>query len=257
MGNISGNQREVLVISATESFLAKSLVSKMEAEGIVAGMSHGEIKDIDKRREQVELFILFMNENVEDMAETLVYLKDIASDLDRKIILIGEPAQHDFVCRTIPETHILEWFRRPLIMDDLIKCILKYMEENTGEKRKKTILIVDDDITYMRTVYEWLKEDYHVGMASSGVQAISYLAKNKADLVLLDYEMPIANGPQVLAMLKNDTETDQIPVMFLTGHGDRESVLSVVGLSPADYLLKTIDKNTLLKKLNDFFNKKS
>ena len=142
-------------------------------------------------------------------------------------------------------------------MDDLIKCILKYMEENTGEKRKKTILIVDDDITYMRTVYEWLKEDYHVGMASSGVQAISYLAKNKADLVLLDYEMPIANGPQVLAMLKNDTETDQIPVMFLTGHGDRESVLSVVGLSPADYLLKTIDKNTLLKKLNDFFNKKS
>ena len=106
MGNTSGNQREVLVISATESFLAKSLVSKMETEGIVAGMSHGEIKAIVKRREQVEFFILFMNENVEDMAETLVYLKDIASDLDRKIILIGEPAQHDIVCRTIPEKSV-------------------------------------------------------------------------------------------------------------------------------------------------------
>ena len=47
----------------------------------------------------------------------------------------------------------------------------------------------------MRTVYEWLKGSYHVGMASSGVQAISYLARNKADLVLLDYEMPVANGP--------------------------------------------------------------
>ena len=92
-----------------------------------------------------------------------------------------------------------------------------------------------------------------MGMASNGVQAIGYLAKNKADLVLLDYEMPIANGPQVLSMLKNDAETGQIPVMFLTGHGDRESVLSVVGLSPVDYLLKTIDKDTLLKKLSDFF----
>ena len=69
------------------------------------------------------------------------------------------------------------------------------------------------------------------------MQAISYLAKNKADLVLLDYEMPIANGPQVLAMLKNDSQTGQIPVMFLTGHGDRESVLSVVDLKPVDYLL--------------------
>ena len=105
----------------------------------------------------------------------------------------------------------------------------------------------------MRTVYEWLKNDYHVGMAASGVQAISYLARNKADLILLDYEMPVANGPQVLEMLKSDTETGNIPVMFLTGHGDVNSVLSVVGLKPADYLLKTIDKITLLNKLKDFF----
>lgn len=107
----------------------------------------------------------------------------------------------------------------------------------------------------MRTVYEWLKEDYHVGMAANGVQAISFLARNKADLVLLDYEMPIANGPQVLEMLRSDSETGQIPVMFLTGHGDKESVLSVVGLKPADYLLKTIDKQGLLAKLKEFFLK--
>ena len=109
----------------------------------------------------------------------------------------------------------------------------------------------------MRTVYEWLKGTYHVGMANNGVQAISYLAKNKADLVLLDYEMPIANGPQVLSMLKSDAETGNIPVMFLTGHGDKDSVLSVVGLCPVDYLLKTIDRDTLLKKLKDFFDKHS
>ncbi len=43
--------------------------------------------------------------------------------------------------------------------------------------------------------------------------------------------------------------------MFLTGHGDKESVLSVVGLSLVDYLLKTIDKNSLLEKLKHFFAK--
>ncbi|MBQ7583407.1 MAG: response regulator [Lachnospiraceae bacterium] len=244
---------KILIISAKESFLANSLTARIEGSGHETVFSHGEIKDIEKQRELTELVILFMNEGMEDMTETLVYLKDMVSDLDCRIILIGDASEYELVTKTIPETHILEWFRRPLVMDDLIKCITKYLEENTGENRKKTVLIVDDDITYMRTVYEWLKDRYHVGMAANGVQAISYLARNKADLVLLDYEMPVANGPKVLEMLKNDTETGQIPVMFLTGHGDRESVLSVVGLNPADYLLKTIDKAGLLEKLDEFF----
>ena len=244
---------KVLVVSASESFLAKSLVSKMTSAGIDTYFSHGDVKELGRQREHVELIILFMSGEMQEMTDTLVYLKDLAGDLDRKIILIGDIEEHAIATRTIPETLILEWFKRPLVMDDLIKCITKYISENTGENRKKTILIVDDDITYMRTVYEWLKDQYHVGMAANGVQAISYLAKNKADLVLLDYEMPIASGPQVLQMLKNDTETDHIPVMFLTGHSDRESVMSVVGLKPADYLLKTIDKERLLEKLKDFF----
>ena len=246
---------QVLVVSTTESFLAKSLVGKLETVGIPVAFNRGDIKEIDRYRQQVELIILFMNEDVTDITDKLVYLRDMAADLDRRFILIGDEEQHDIVKKLIPDSLVLRWFKRPLVMDELTGCIRSYIEENTGENRKKTILIVDDDITYMRTVYEWLKGSYHVGMAGNGVQAISFLARNKADLVLLDYEMPIANGPQVLQMLKNDSETGQIPVMFLTGHGDRESVLSVVSLKPADYLLKTIDKPALLKKLEEFFEK--
>jgi response regulator RpfG family c-di-GMP phosphodiesterase len=174
-------------------------------------------------------------------------------DKDLGLILIGEDYLFESVKKVMSESNITEWFKRPLDIDALVKRICSYMENNTEENKKKTVLIVDDDITYMRTVSGWLKGKYHVGMASSGVQAISYLAKNKADLVLLDYEMPIANGPQVLSMLKGDVETDMIPVMFLTSKGDRESVMSVIDLKPADYLLKTIDKETLLNKLELFF----
>ncbi len=254
MGDIN-EKGGVLIVSETESFLASSLMQKLDGSGISSMLSHGKIKEIEDRRDKIELIILFLSEETEDMAETLVYLKDLASDLDRKMIIIGDDNEHRDALKIIPETLVLDWFKRPLVMDDLIRTISKYMEDNTGEKRKKTILIVDDDITYMRTVYEWLKDTYHVGMAGSGVQAISYLARNKADLILLDYEMPIANGPQVLEMLNGDSETDKIPVMFLTGHADVQSVLSVVSLCPVDYLLKTIDKEGLLKKLDDFFAK--
>ena len=45
-------------------------------------------------------------------------------------------------------------------------------------------------------------------------------------------------------------------MIFLTGKGDRESVMKVVALKPDGYLLKTTDKETLLKSLAEFFEKK-
>ena len=247
------NIGKTLIVSFTEGFLAKSLLTKLTDADIPAEIATADIKEIKKHADNMELVVLFLSEELETVPETLVYLKDTIQDKELGLILIGDEDQYAQIMKTFPETAVTEWFKRPLDIDKLVKRVSVYLDENTGDKRKKTVLIVDDDITYMRTVYEWLKDSYHVGMASNGVQAISYLAKNKADLILLDYEMPIANGPQVLSMLKNDSDTGQIPVMFLTGHGDKESVLSVVGLSPVDYLLKTIDKATLLDKLNTFF----
>ncbi len=254
MNNLTGAGK-VVIISATDSFLAQSLMNKLESARIKPVFSHADIKEIGTYSGTMELLILFMSEELLDMPETLVYLKDVILEKELGLILIGDSEQYDVVRRTIPEQEITEFFERPLDIERLTKAVGVYLDENTGEMRKKSILIVDDDITYMRTVYEWLKSSYHVGMASNGVQAISYLAKNKADLVLLDYEMPIADGPQVMSMLKNDSETGQIPVMFLTGHSDKESVMSVIDLKPVDYLLKTIDKNTLLDKLATFFKR--
>lgn len=255
MDNNGANIGKAVIISATDSFLAKSLMTKLAGNGIFADFSHADIKEIEDHIEGADLIILFMSEEFEEITESVVYLKDIIQDRELGFILIGDDLQYKNVTKTIPESSVTEWFERPLDIDKLVKKVGSYLDENTGEKRKKTVLIVDDDITYMRTVYEWLKDTYHVGMASSGVQAISYLARNKADLILLDYEMPVANGPQVLEMLNSDSQMDQIPVMFLTGRGDAKSVLSVVSLCPVDYLLKTIDKETLLKKLDDFFRK--
>ena len=83
-----------------------------------------------------------------------------------------------------------------------------------------------------------------------------YIADNKPDLILLDYEMSVTSGPQVLEMIRSETKTDTIPVIFLTGKGDRESVLKVLALKPDGYLLKSMEKAALLKSLEEFFEKK-
>ncbi len=246
------NAGKVVIISATDSFLAKSLITKLDDVGIEAVFSHSDIKEIETLKD-MELVILFLSDELAENPENIIFIKDMVQENDIGLLMIGDDPQYEAMLGCIPERLVTDHIQRPLDIEKLIKRVEKYLNDNTGEKRKKNVLIVDDDITYMRLVYEWLREYYHVGMASNGVQAIAYLSKNPVDLVLLDYEMPIANGPQVLSMLKNDTETGEVPVMFLTGHGDKESVLSVIDLKPADYLLKTIDKNTLLQKLDAFF----
>jgi CheY-like chemotaxis protein len=247
---------KIIVVSHAEGFLVKGLLTKFEEHGLKTEYAGTDLQRMEALREESELYVLFVDDDPENMTEALVFLKDIASDNDRKIVLIGTIEQLEIIRRTIPDTLILAEFTRPLDMEKLIRVVSQYMDAASGENRKKHILIVDDDITYMRLIYEWLSPYYHVGMASSGVQAIKYLAKNKADLVLLDYEMPVVNGPQVLEMLRSDTDSGSLPVMFLTGKGDRESVLSIVDLKPVDYLLKTIDRESLKAKIDDFFQKK-
>lgn len=246
---------KIIVIGHAEGFLAGGLISKLDQTGIAAEAVGTDIKRIEALKDEAELYIAFADEGVEDESECLVFLKDVASDTDRRIIVIGNAESIEHVKKTIPKTLILREFLRPLEMEELLKTIKHYLDTEAGENRKKSILIVDDDITYMRLIYEWLSPYYHVGMVASGIQAIKYLAKNKVDLVLLDYEMPVTNGPKVLEMLRSESDSGSIPVMFLTGKNDRDSVMSVLDLKPVDYLLKTIDKKSLKAKLDTFFEK--
>lgn len=82
-----------------------------------------------------------------------------------------------------------------------------------------------------------------------------YIADNTPDLILLDYEMPVTSGPQVLEMIRSETKVDSIPVIFLTGKGDRESVLKVLALKPDGYLLKSTPREQLIDTIDNFFEK--
>ncbi len=114
---------------------------------------------------------------------------------------------------------------------------------------KKRILIIDDDPTYAKMVREWLKEEFHVFVVVSGAQASTFFGKNTADLILLDIEMPVVNGPQVMNMLRKDVKTASIPVIFLTGVGDKASMVQAMSLRPSGYILKAAGREELLQQI--------
>lgn len=120
----------------------------------------------------------------------------------------------------------------------------------------KNILVVDDSEFMRAKLVKLLSEKYKVSEADSSIAAIQSITVNKPDLIMLDYEMPVCDGRQALEMIRSQKNTADIPVVFLTGKGDRESVRRVMSLKPEGYLLKTMPDEEILKYIDNLFAKK-
>lgn len=121
------------------------------------------------------------------------------------------------------------------------------LEQGSQENKKKHILVVDDSAIQLRNVQSWLKDSYKISLAISGTQAMTAVGKQKPDLILLDYEMPVCNGKQVFEMLRADQLFQDIPVVFLTSMADKEHIEEVLKLKPEGYLLKPVALEKLLE----------
>ena len=184
-------------------------------------------------------------------------LKNLSEQENKHLFLIADKTNLDEISTHLPLELITDILDRPLDISLLIFKIKALLDEEQQEMNKKNILLVDDDVSFLMLLKEWLSDKYHVGLAKSGMQAILWLARNKVDLIFLDYNMPIVSGPLLFEMLKNEDYSKDIPVMFLTGTSDKESIMKVMGQRPAGYMLKDITKEALLSYVDKYFENNS
>ncbi|MBF0284462.1 MAG: diguanylate cyclase [Magnetococcales bacterium] len=105
--------------------------------------------------------------------------------------------------------------------------------------RKQLILIVDDTPVNIQVLAETLSEEYRIKVASSGPTALELAASaDKPDLILLDVMMPEMDGYEVCRRLKEDGETREIPVIFVTAKGDFADEERGLSLGAVDYVVK-------------------
>ena len=123
--------------------------------------------------------------------------------------------------------------------------LLDQVETATEEKRKKHILIVDDDSRVLRLLKSYLERRYELATAINGKVALKFLETKSTDLVLLDYEMPTENGAAVLEKIRANEKTKDLPVVFLTGVTEKSKIREVLALKPQGYLLKPVDMEKL------------
>lgn len=120
---------------------------------------------------------------------------------------------------------------------------------------KPRILIVDDVSSNIHLLMNILKDDYTLIAATNGEKAIS-LAKMepKPDLILLDVVMPDMDGYEVCSQLKANTQTSNIPIVFVTSLNSIEQQEEAVKVGAIDFITKPFSKDIVLHKVRTYIN---
>ncbi|MDD6305715.1 MAG: response regulator [Clostridiales bacterium] len=114
-----------------------------------------------------------------------------------------------------------------------------------------TVLIIDDDVTNIKTAQDILQDEYKVATATSGKVAFKILEKMTPDLILLDINMPEMDGFEVLEELKKKKETRKIPVIFLTAEQSAEVENRALAAGAKDFVAKPFNPSVLKNRMKN------
>ena len=118
------------------------------------------------------------------------------------------------------------------------------------------VLLVDDEADFLETLLKRMKKrNVNVKGVKSGEEALEFLKQNPVDVVVLDVKMPGIDGIQALREIKKMYPL--IEAIMLTGHASLEVAIEGMELGAFDYLMKPIDIDDLLYKVQDAYEKKS
>ena len=116
-------------------------------------------------------------------------------------------------------------------------------------------LLVDDEADFLKTLIKRLKKrEVNAEGAKNGEEALMILDRNPVDVVVLDVRMPGMDGIEVLREIKKCYPL--IEVIMLTGHASMEVAIEGMEIGAFDYLMKPVDIDELVYKLQDAYKKK-
>lgn len=119
---------------------------------------------------------------------------------------------------------------------------------------RATVLIVDDIAANLAVMSEILKSEYNIKVAKSGSKAIEMLSYGGIDLVLLDVNMPDMDGYEVCKSLKLKSQTQEIPIIFVTANTSSEDEERGFELGGVDYITKPFKPTTVKSRVKTHIN---
>jgi len=128
----------------------------------------------------------------------------------------------------------------------------EYVDAAVQNMEKPVILAVDDKPELLTAIASILESEFKVIAVTSGRAALNVLEKRTPRLFLLDIEMPRMDGYELAKVIRRQKRFESAPIIFLTGKSTRNDVVAAIKNGGNDYLLKPVEKELLLGKIQKY-----
>lgn len=121
---------------------------------------------------------------------------------------------------------------------------------------KKKVLVVDDDAFARKILKQFLRNfPCTVTEAENGVEALTCIAQDPPDMVLLDVEMPVLDGLATLQEIRASSSFRHLQVVSVSGNSDRATVMKLIDLGISGFLLKPLRPDDTIRRLDVLFQR--
>lgn len=219
----------------------------------VATVSSGRQAITYVHHNRVDVILLDIEMPILDGFKTLEQFRNMKECINVPVILVTGRKDKGTVLSSIA-LGVDGYLTKPFSRDDLRQKVMEVYQNRSKIRHKKTILAIDDDMTFLKLINNYLCDTCNVIMINSAKLAVAYLTKRIPDLILLDYQMPLYNGANVMNMLQKNLDGQDVPVIILSGSMDRDALKECLACNPAGFLAKPVSKEALIEKIQSILN---
>lgn len=202
------------------------------------------------QQHHMDVILLDINMPGMDGFKTLEQFRNLKECINVPIVLVTGQSDRYTVMSSLC-MGVDGYLVKPVKKESLREKVIEVFNKKEKKENRKTILAIDDDMTYLKLIDSYLHDDYNVIIINSAKLALDYLMKHTPDLILLDYQMPLYNGANVMNMLQRNQEETQIPVIMLSGVFDKEVLQQCYACNPAACLAKPVSKEVLIENIEN------
>jgi len=173
----------------------------------------------------------------------------LTGKIDKESVVKGlSLGASDYVTKPFFDEHLIDRINYHLYPEKR-KAPL-HNDEGVG---KKSILAVDDVPSMLRAIHYALRDKYRVYMLSDPTEIQDFLKKTTPDMFLLDYNMPVFDGFNLISIIREIPKHKETPIIFLTSEKSSYHVNAAIQFGVCDYIVKPFNTHDLRKKIANHF----
>ena len=110
----------ILIISEAQGYMIMSLKEKIQEAGYAVSVVEPDVTQISAVRDRIGAYLIYGSDDMGDMQQALIYLKDQSAERDIPIFTVGSPEENEAIGRVISKHLIRQFFERPVNINELV-----------------------------------------------------------------------------------------------------------------------------------------